>query len=163
MKKNSGITLIALIITLVVMLILISVTIYYGGRLVNETHKEDIITTMLLIQSKAKIIKEKKDFGDIESLTGIQIAENNDYTISEKLQTLLNSIEEGELYILTQEDLNEMGIKEDNITTERFFIVDYNSSEVYYSLGCEDESGNLLFSLAQLDEHEAFEIDIDNN
>lgn len=150
MKEQKGITLVALIITIIVMLILAAVTIHFGTNLLDKSKKEDLKTTMLLIQSKTKIIKEKKDFGDIEELTGISLANNTEYTISENFQNKLDTIENADLYILNSENLTSMGITE-NTSNEEFYIVDYNNSEIYYSLGYK-EGNSTLYSLSELGE-----------
>lgn len=149
MKKEKGITLVSLIIAIVVMLILAVVSIHYGTQLIDESKKEDIKTSMLLIKSKTKIIKEKKDFGDVEELTGISLESNTEYTVSEELQNKLNAVENSSLYILNSEHLSSMGITEET-TAEEFFIVDYNNNEIYYSLGYK-EGDNTLYSLSELD------------
>jgi len=46
-------------------------------------------------------------------------------------------MEGAELYVLNQEELQAHGIKNVEITENKFYIIDYNSSEVYYSLGIE--------------------------
>lgn len=150
MREQKGITLVALIITIIVMLILVTVTIHFGTTLFNASKKEDLKTSMLLIQSKTKIIKEKKNFGDIENLIGITIDNNTEYTISQSLQTKLEAIENSDLYILNTEHLSSMGITQET-TTEKFFIVDYNNNEIYYSLGYK-EGNNTLYSLSELGE-----------
>jgi len=150
MKEQKGITLVALIITIIVMLILAAVTIHFGTNLLDKSKKEDLKTTMLLIQSKTKIIKEKKDFGDIEELTGISLANNTEYTISRNFQNKLDEIENADLYILNSENLASMGIT-DNTNNEKFYIVDYNNSEIYYSLGYK-EGSSTLYSLSELGE-----------
>lgn len=149
MKKEKGITLVSLIIAIVVMLILAVVSVHYGTQLIDQSKKEDIKTSMLLIKSKTKIIKEKKDFGDVEELTGISLDSNSEYTVSEELQNKLNAVENSSLYILNSEHLSSMGITEET-TAEEFFIVDYNNNEIYYSLGYK-EGDNTLYSLSELD------------
>ena len=56
----------ALVITIVVMLILVGVTINFGMNAIRHTKLEDLRTSMITIQGKAKIIKEKHDFEKTE-------------------------------------------------------------------------------------------------
>lgn len=150
MKEQKGITLVALIITIIVMIILAAVTIHFGTNLLDKSKKEDLKTTMLLIQSKAKIIKEKKEFGDIEELTGVSLSNNTEYIISQNFQKKLNTIEKADLYILNSENLTSMGIT-DKTDNKEFYVVDYNNSEIYYSLGYK-EGKSTLYSLSELGE-----------
>ena len=53
-KNNKGITLIALTITIIILLILASITIYSGKESIKKAQLESLKTNMLLIKAKAK-------------------------------------------------------------------------------------------------------------
>ena len=57
-----GITLIALIITIIVLIILAGTVIYSGTGMIKSVNLETIKTNLLLIQAKAKTIYEKLSF-----------------------------------------------------------------------------------------------------
>ena len=57
LRNQKGITIIALIITIVIMAILVSVSIKVGTDAIDKSREEDIKSNMLLIQGKSKIIK----------------------------------------------------------------------------------------------------------
>ena len=75
LKIEKGITLVALIITIIVMLILVGVTIRFSTDAVKKANLEDIKTDMLSIKTRAKIIAEQYNFKDIENLVGSQISD----------------------------------------------------------------------------------------
>lgn len=75
LKNEKGITLVALIITIIVMLILAGVTIRFGTDAVKKANLEDIKTEMISIKTRAKIIAEQYNFKDIENLVGSQISD----------------------------------------------------------------------------------------
>lgn len=54
LKNNKGITLLALTITVIVMLIIASITIYGGSKVIKQAQKEDVKTNMLLLQAEMK-------------------------------------------------------------------------------------------------------------
>ena len=62
MKNNKGITLIALTITIVVLLILASITVFYGKDNIDKANLENLKTNMLLIDAKAKEYCEEANF-----------------------------------------------------------------------------------------------------
>ena len=62
MKNNKGITLIALVITIIVMLIIASIAIYYGTEEIEKANIENVRTNMLLINAKAKEYCEEANF-----------------------------------------------------------------------------------------------------
>ena len=68
-KKESGITLIALTITVIVLLIIASISISAGGNIIKTAKLENLKTNMLLIQAKTKEYVEEVSFkkGPVDS------------------------------------------------------------------------------------------------
>ena len=62
MRKQNGITLIAITLTVIVMLIIASITVYYGTDLIQNAKLQDLKTNMLLIQAKTKSGVEEVNF-----------------------------------------------------------------------------------------------------
>lgn len=148
-KSNKGITIVALIITIIVMLILATVTIEFGSKEIEIAKLEDIKTTMLLIKGRAQIAADKDSFGESYDNTGmIKLAEASEYDVS-NLQTILNSLEDtSNLYIWEQTAMDNNNIQV-TITNTDFFVIDYLTGEVYYSLGYTYE-GNTYYSLTEM-------------
>ncbi len=139
MNKQSGITMVALIITVIIMLILLGVGVNYGVDSIKKAKLEDIKTDMISIKTKAKIIVDEYNFKDIDELKGVEI---EDAALLHKL-----GIEEG--YIWDKETLEEQGL---STIEEDKYVVKYdtnNSSncEVYYKDGIDG-----AYSLTQLQE-----------
>lgn len=166
LKRQSGITIVALIITVIIMLMLAGVSVYYGSDAVKKGKLEDIKTNMISIKAKAKIITEEYNFKDIENLVGTKLDENAEqeglqtetYKIADELKRKFEEKNEnGEakfditrLYVWTNEDLEAQSLGAINIDNEKFYIVYYNlentnECEVYYSKGFEEK-----YSLSEL-------------
>ena len=62
MRKNKGITLISLTIMIIILIVLASVTMYYGNSIITETKIQDLVTNMLLIQATLKGNLEQYNF-----------------------------------------------------------------------------------------------------
>ena len=139
MKKADGITIIALTIIVIVMTIVIVASLKYVKQYMEQQRIEDIKSSMLAIQSVITNIKNKNTVDkENNSLVGTKLdLENNEteYQITEKLKNELSTEESTELYILNKEELNNLGVKNVEINNTEFYIVDYNSEEIYYSLG----------------------------
>ena len=139
MKKADGITIIALTIIVIVMTIVIVASLKYVKQYMEQQRIEDIKSSMLAIQSVITNIKNKNTVDkENNSLVGTKLdLENNEteYQITEKLKNELSTEESTELYILNKEELNKLGVKNVEINNTEFYIVDYNSEEIYYSLG----------------------------
>lgn len=141
MNKNKGITMIALIITIVLTLILATVVIRLGTSEIDRAKIEDLKATMLLIKGRAQVSKEKisfeKDYteeGVFQISNTLTLPEGKTYDLS-SLQEELKSLEsKDELYIWEQTAMDNNGI-DAKITSDDFFVIDYNNMEVYSSVG----------------------------
>ena len=60
-KNNSGITLMALVITIIILTIIISISVYEGKELIEKSRIQSIENNMLIIQAKAKAYAEEID------------------------------------------------------------------------------------------------------
>ncbi len=162
MKKQRGITLITLTITIIVMMIIAGITVYFGLDLIREVKLQDLRTNMLLMQAKGKECVEEVSFQKAnvtdaneietiknENLKGIKVEENSE------VQNLLQNtgkIQEGfEYYYLTQQDLSDMGIQELSVEDYGYFIVGYNIDEIKVEvINTNGYQGN--YTLTQLNE-----------
>lgn len=139
MKNKDGITLVALVLAIIVIGVIIFTGVQYTKNYINNQKIEDTKATMLAIQGIITNISNKHTV-DAENniLIGTKLEiENNttEYIITEELKNALLSIENSNFYILSQEELNNEGIKDVSINNNEFYVVDYNSGEVFYSLG----------------------------
>ena len=73
LNRENAITIVALIITIIIMLILLGVAIHFGSDAVNRAKLEDIKTDMSSIKTKAIIIAGQYNFKEIDSLVGTPI------------------------------------------------------------------------------------------
>lgn len=162
MKKQRGITLITLTITIIVMMIIAGITVYFGLDLIREVKLQDLRTNMLLMQAKGKECVEEVSFQKAnvtdaneietiknENLKGIKVEENSE------VQNLLQNtgkIQEGyEYYYLTQQDLSDMGIQELSVEDYGYFILGYNINEIKVEvINTNGYQGN--YTLTQLNE-----------
>lgn len=143
MRKDKGITIIALVITVIIMLILVTVTTKIGTGQIEKAKLEDLKATMLLIKGRAQIAIDKENFGENYNKEGMvkltdeatlpeDITNNYDLT---NLQTTFNNLaDKTKLYIWEQTAMDNNNI-DVTITNTEFYVIDYNTREVYYSQG----------------------------
>lgn len=142
MKKQSGITLVALIVTVIIMLILLIVSVEFGTDVVKKAKLEDIKTDMISIKTRAKIIADEYNYNEGESFPGEEV---KDQELLNKLQ-----IEEGKkVYLWRQNTLDVQGLSKIDADV---YIVYYdadnpNNCEVYYKDGFDG-----AYSLTQLEQ-----------
>ncbi len=58
-KDTKGITLIALVITIIILVIITGVSLNVGSELFSNANLKNLDTNMLLIQARVKVISEK--------------------------------------------------------------------------------------------------------
>ena len=109
------------------MSILVGVGVHFGSDAIKKAKLEDIKTDMISIKTRAKIIADEKNFGDIEELKGTIV---EDQTILSKL-----NIEEG--YLWDRSTLDEQGLTtiEGDKYVVKYDLDNPNDIEVYYLEG----------------------------
>ena len=117
--EKKGVTLIALIITIIVMLILAGVVVT-GNNIAQKAEEQRVLTNMFLIQTKVKIIMEKASFSEDESLYD---------------GTKQTSGEYKDLYEYNQEVLNRLKLNGIQINNDEHYYIDYRDGNIIYKKG----------------------------
>ena len=121
MKKDNGISLIALVVTIVVMLILASVSIYYGTREnINTAYEADRYTEMLNVcDATAQRAITNRMNSEMYPLVG--------HPLTDETPEIINNISYGTgWYLLSQTDLIDLGLE--NVENE--YVVNYKTNAV---------------------------------
>ena len=142
LKNKSGITLIALIITIIVILILAGITINEGKELIKKSKIESILTNMITIKANAKVYAEEInaevwDLSDTDKVIQRKELFLNKYKMSEgdssaiaKVDSSINDQNGCEAYNITKDTLTEMGLSDLASNSEDGeFVVVYNSKD----------------------------------
>lgn len=176
MKKNRGITMVALVITIVVLLIIAGISIGAGNNAIKNSKLENLKTNMLLIEAKAKEqienakfrlgtnidkVTEEEKSNRINTAKGEFIGEevvdgsifnNNVQITTEKIQE--DNKNNTYYYKLSTQNLIDMGLK--NVKSDEkdgYYIVKYDlkdsTIEIYNTEGFDDE-GNISYSLTDI-------------
>ncbi len=132
--NEKGITIVALVITVIILAILGTVTLNIGSSIINKTNLQNINTNMLLIQAKTKTIAEQAKFNnDTSNYKGRKITEITDNAkINELCEKQIIDDKEN-YYLLSQNDLNFMGLEK--IKIEDGYVVNYETDEIIYVSG----------------------------
>ncbi len=171
MKDNKGITLTALAITIIILLILASITVFYAKESIDKANLENLKTNMLLMKAKAKEYCEEANFklgtGDIPKddqklqeylKPGInylknQNGEDKERPVFSEITTYGSYVEYKEFVTqLKLDDLKVMGLK-DVEKPEKYLIafnISENKVEIYYTDGYE-VNGTIYHSLTELE------------
>src|SRR5699024_1831495 len=109
LSKQSAVTLVALVITVILLLILASVGYYYGNDVIRQANLESLKTDMLLIQAKAKEYVEEATFkmGINPDDAKKQEARQEVYINTAKLRQLSQAISEDGLSVPSEITTND--------------------------------------------------------
>ena len=158
--NNKGISLIALVITIVVLLILASITFEYGKESINNAKLESLKTNMLLIKAKTKEYVEEANFKAGTSNEYKDESGNLKAEIAEELigtpeanKPSYISLEDGQyLYDITSK-LSEIGLKDIQVSGNEKYLVRYDvknaTVEVYNTKGFKVD-GTTVYDLTNL-------------
>ncbi len=153
MKSENGLSFLGTIILVVIIAVITFGVVYFGRIQADKEKAEDIKTNMLLVQAKVKKISgdytlEEKD----EILVGTKLSDmEEEQPIKEFLEKELFKPDEKnkKYYVLNQQNLNDLGLDKVILEENAYYIVEYTSSEVYYTKGYLDEKGNLHYSVSE--------------
>lgn len=153
-KSDKGITLATLVITILVLLIIASITIYGGSQLIKRAKVESLKTNMLLIQAEAKSAVEQVKFeiysldrtaadyndkvSEIKSRNLIGISLNEDESLKTKVQNIVGTETDlSNFYYLTIENLKNLNIDIDASNSDYVVAYDIDNVDVdvYYVKG----------------------------
>lgn len=131
-KDNKGITLVALMVTVVILAIIAYTSITVASNITRGAKFENVKTYMLLIRSKCEMVANEVAIG------------NKDVQLYGEEQL------DGEFkgwYKLSQADLNDIGVKE--AKAKDGYYVNYDINDVMYERGVEN-TGEMYFYLSQM-------------
>lgn len=168
--NQKGITLIALVITVIVILIIAGISIKEGKGLIKKSKIENLMTNMIVIKSKSKVIAEEvhaATWNKTEEERNAKFIDENTYamqvtTISQEQANQLDSdIKNAEYicYLITEKTLQNMGFSEIE-DGENYIVVykkdDYTKLDVVYkeAITYKNENFYTLSSLQAIMEEE---------
>lgn len=133
MKKQQGITLITLVITIAVMSILAGVATYSGIKSINETKRMAFISELEMIQTKVNSIYEKIKLNEEDAEYYNNLGTECLNMENEKIETALGQTSKDGFRYLSTNDLRKIGL--DNINQE--VLINYETREVVSITGIE--------------------------
>ncbi len=149
--KKSGITLIALTITVLVLIILTSTSIYFGMRAVNRNNNFNIYSNLSMIYPKIEDIYDKYSFNpEGTELPGYELT--NDMRI--QLEGLGINSDSGLWRFLTKESLDELLLPQKVKEPNTNLFVNYDDLEIVYTKGYKRQDGTFTYRYSEMKELE---------
>lgn len=174
-KQEKGITLMALVITIIVLLILAGIGLTTGGNTIKNTQLENLKTNMLLIKAKAKGYVESANYDlgtnidtaqesirterEAKAKSELVGQEITDTSILTKMNISQEEIDQAGTkriyyYQLSTQNLSDMGLNQvKSEEPEGIYVVKYDVNEIqveiYHTLGFE-KNNQKVYSLTEL-------------
>lgn len=149
MNKNiKGITLVSLVITIIILMLITSVTVYTGTNVIKQVTLQNVNTDMMLIKAKVKTMEEQAKFNkDNSNYKGTPLIDVHDNKKIDKLvdEEIVEDITK--YYLLSKEDLNSMGLEKIDIADG--YLVNYESEEIIYVRGLKKDD-NMYYKLSNI-------------
>lgn len=163
MKKEQGITLIALSVTIIVLLIIAGISVYSGKDIIKKGKLEELRTNMLLVQVKARETVEQANFKMGPNLDETKKAEvrTEVYETEAKLKKVSDlgiivpsGANSADCYAVTEEALQNWGLNKIELSDGEYYIIEFDDTnakvEIYNTLGYSN-NGTMVYSLTQID------------
>lgn len=147
-RNNKGITIVSLVITIILLIIITSVTIYIGNNIIKQVTLQNVNTDMMLIKAKVKTIAEQAKFNkDNSNYKGTPLAQVPDNKKIDKLveEEIVEDITK--YYLLSKADLDSMGLEKVDIADG--YLVNYENEEVIYVRGLKNED-KMYYKLSEM-------------
>ena len=137
-KDNKGITLITLVVTIIIMLILTSVTIYTGIDTYKSTQVNKFVTQMQLLQAKIDDLVETKTMEELNNigLSAVTTSQETNAIVTAFKQDEITTSDANKYKVFTKENVLEILDVED---VDSNIIVNFETREIVSTTGIEYE------------------------
>ena len=147
LKNNKGITMIALVITIIILLVLTGISVNTGFSTIKEFRAGRVISNLTMVKAKAEVIYEEYQFNGtpLVGTTGEKIE------LSDEEKRLLGS--DFDIWTWYQWDtsiLEEQGLDKEMLGTNEYFLVNYENAEIVYTKGTSLDGQTTYYSLTGL-------------
>lgn len=138
---------------LILITMILGIAYFFKNQYDNEQFKT-IKTDMMLIEAKTEAIAQRMKMKE-KGVTyiGKKIEEQEEREEIKNLQNknIINLEEKNnKYYILEKEHLEKLGLTTINIK-KGYYIVEYDKNEIIYTRGINDNNGNVIYTLSELE------------
>lgn len=167
LKSNKGVTILALVITIILLLILAGVSVNTGFSVVKDVRVGRIISNMALVQAKVEVIDEDYHFynNDTDYLVGEEVYKIDSTTYqlgnaklsAEEIKMIAQNAQVNEADVFNWEwykwdasILEAQGLDKEMLDENEFFYVNYENAEIVSSEGTSYDNTNYFYSMTGL-------------
>ena len=139
MKNENGLGIIAIIFIIIIIAAIVTASVFFINRTINNEKNEDIKANMLLIEGATKVLKQNSIVQkNTDMFVGTKISEMPDDELINNFKAL-NIIEESQYekyYCLNNENLKQLNLDIEN-EEGSYYLVDYDDDIIIITKGYE--------------------------
>lgn len=149
-KNNKGITILALVITVIILAMLVGVSLNSGYSVINNMRAGRMISDMVLVKAKVQTIYEQYEFNEEKGLIGTRIDKTMlPSLIQTEKESIKTALDDNTWFQWDTNTLVSQGLDYKLLGEGEYFYVNYKYSEIIYSKGTIYE-GQTYYSLTGL-------------
>lgn len=167
LKNNKGVTILALVITIILLLILAGVSVNTGFSVVKDVRVGRMLSNMALVQAKVEVIGEEYHFhnNDTDYLVGeevfridsathqlenIKLSDEERNMIAQKAEVSEADLFNWEWFKWDANILEAQGLDKKMLDENEFFYVNYEHAEIVSSEGTSYDNTHYFYSITGL-------------
>ena len=158
LKKEDGLTYIAMIFIIVLIALIVFAVIYFARMQISKENLETLKTNLLLIQGKVELVSQHVDMKEKDAkLTGTKLADmKEDEVIKAFLekQIIDSESKDRDFYVLKEQDLKDLELNNIQMESGMYYIVDYKTNDIITTKGYTATDGQTYYKLTDIEKLE---------
>ena len=158
LKKEDGLTYIAMIFIIVLIALIVFAVIYFARMQISKENLETLKTNLLLIQGKVELVSQHVDMKEKDTkLTGTKLADmKEDEVIKAFLekQIIDSESKDSDFYVLKEQDLKDLELSNIQMENGMYYIVDYKTNDIITTKGYTATDGQTYYKLTDIEKLE---------
>ena len=158
LKRENGLTYIAMIFIIVLIALIVFAVIYFARMQISKENLETLKTNLLLIQGKVELVSQHVDMKEKDAkLTGTKLADmKEDEVIKAFLekQIIDSESKDSDFYVLKEQDLKDLELSNIQMESGMYYIVDYKTNDIITTKGYTATDGQTYYKLTDIEKLE---------
>ena len=158
LKKEDGLTYIAMIFIIVLIALIVFAVIYFARMQISKENLETLKTNLLLIQGKVELVSQHVDMKEKDAkLTGTKLADmKEDEVIKAFLekQIIDSESKDSDFFFFLEQDLKDLELSNIQMESGMYYIVDYKTNDIITTKGYTATDGQTYYKLTDIEKLE---------
>lgn len=158
LKKEEGLTYIAMIFIIIFIALIVFGAIYFVRMQISKEALVTLKTNLLLIQGKTDLVSQHVEMKEKDAkLAGTKLADMKEDEVIKvflEKQIIDSESKDSDFYVLTQQDLNDLELENIKVEDGMYYIVDYKNNDIITTKGYTAIDGQTYYKLTDIEKLE---------